>query len=288
MEIEDRDGFQEGRPNQADVSHAFRLPLRTDSGPLFPFRRPGRYASAMDSNRILLAGLAAATLLTTGWVIALPPGGHAPARLADLPWRTLSSLAFERWLLEEWTPGRSADLSPADFDELSTSLDQDPRTATRAALMFAHSADPRAVDRLLVQLEKRNLHEERADDSGDCTAAAALGRIATPDQAGDRLVALAMGAAPHPDLEVRTECALAALELGRRDVVPFLLRVLRIDTPSAEREGRLTHSETTAWPRGRAAKALHDLAGRPYFERTDASVDEREALADQLEALLQP
>ena len=242
----------------------------------------------MGSQRLLLPGLAVAASLSAGWVIAHPPGERGPARLAETPWQDLSSLAFERWLLEEWTPGHSGELSQADFDDLSIGLTQGPRVATRAALMLAHSADPRAVDRLLDQLEQRTAHEGRADDSGDCTAAAALGRIASADQAGDRLVALAMGERPHPDLEVRTECALAALELGRRDVIPYLLRVLRIDTPSAEREGRLTNSETTAWPRGRAAKALHDLAGLPYFERTDASVGEREALADQLEALLQP
>lgn len=242
----------------------------------------------MGSQRFLLPGLAAAGILSAGWVIALPPGGSSSGQLSAAPWKKLSSLAFERWLLEEWTPQRSGELSQPDWDELSSGLGEDARTATRAALMLARSADPRAIDRLLQQLELRSVHAERADDSGDCTAAAALGRIATADQAGERLVALAMGALPHPDLEVRTECALAALELGRRDVIPYLLRVLRIDTPSAERAGRLTDSETTAWPRGRAAKALHDLAGLPYFERTDASVAEREALADQLEALLQP
>lgn len=200
----------------------------------------------------------------------------------------MSSLAFENWLLDAQTGAPSGPLSDAEWAEFQGALDQDPRTATRAVLVLAHSGDERVPTVLLERLEQRVIHSARADDSGDCTAAAALGRLGDPQLVGDRLVDLVHGERPHPDLEVRTECALGALSLGRREVVPYLLRVLRIDTPSAEREGRLTDSDVTAWPRGRAAKALHDLAGWPYSERTDASVAEREELADRLSQELIP
>jgi hypothetical protein len=59
---------------------------------------------------------------------------------------------------------------------------------------------------------------------------------------------------------VRTECAASLLCLGSEAATPWLLAVLRIDTAEAERRGeQLTTSETTAWPRGRAAEVALEL-----------------------------
>ena len=100
---------------------------------------------------------------------------------------------------------------------------------------------------------------------------------------------LAVGARPHPDLEVRVECAATALSAGFKEVVPFLLQVLRIDTFAGQRDQRdFAVSPTTAWARGRAAEALSAYAGVPLTYRFDGPIAHREEAAAQLEALLLP
>ena len=202
-------------------------------------------------------------------------------------WRDLPSLAFERWLERELPRGSPVTVSDEALEDLSRALDAGPAEATRAALILAHSLDPSGYEALLARLERRVAGPGRADDSGDCTAAAALGRRPLAARTADRLLALADGDRPHPDLEVRTECALAALELGREESLGVLVRVLRIDTPSEAREGPLTDSPTTAWARGRAAEGLHRHLGLPYRDWTDAPIEERERRADELERQLQ-
>jgi len=100
-------------------------------------------------------------------------------------------------------------------------------------------------------------------------------------------VPLAVGSRPHPDLEVRVECAATALFAGFEQVIPFLLQVLRIDTFAGRSDQRdFAVSSTTAWARGRAAEALSAYAGVPLTYRPDGPIAHREEEAAKLEARL--
>jgi hypothetical protein len=174
----------------------------------------------------------------------------------------------------------------AEFEAaLWTALRGEPRGATRAALLLARDPSAATTEGLLQVLEERATYPERPDDAGACTAAAHLVQRELTEAQLDRLEGLALDA-PHPDLEVRTECAIAAFNHGRRPAGRFLIRVLRIDTPSEAVEGPLTDSTTTAWSRGRAATCLTDAFGLPRENWTDASLEERERRADELSGLL--
>ena len=105
----------------------------------------------------------------------------------------------------------------------------------------------------------------------------------------ERLLRLAVGSRPHPDLDVRVECAITALALGSDEPIPFLLQILRIDTYAGEHDERdFEPSETTAWPRGRAAQALSRRAGVPLLYQPDGSIADMEREVRELERLLRP
>lgn len=199
----------------------------------------------------------------------------------DRAWIEESSAAFEARLLAA-DPGTW----DADFEAaLWAALGGEPRAATRAALLLARDDRASTTEGLLQLLERRLEYPERPDDAGACTAAANLAqRELLPEQI-DRLEALALDR-PHPDVEVRTECAIAAFTHGRRSAGRFLVRVLRIDTASEAVDGPLTDSTTTAWARGRAATCLTDAFGLERVNWTDASLAERERRADELSRLL--
>jgi hypothetical protein len=209
--------------------------------------------------------------------------GAAPADGLPHDFATAHSARFERLLDEHLPLGTSTELPPAQLEQLARTLAGSPGEATRAALWLARAHHPAASEVLLAHVEERRTGPARADDVGAAVAATALGRAPLARDTLPRLRELAVGANPHPDVEVRVECALAVLAAGDRSVVPLLVRVLRIDTPSEAREGPLTDSPTTAWVRGRADRALTALLGRPYRDRTDAPFAEREAWADELE-----
>ena len=101
-----------------------------------------------------------------------------------------------------------------------------------------------------------------------------------------RLAALANDADPHPDLEVRVECARSALFLGDESVGPFLLRVLRLGTQlGLDRDGTWRSAITTTWSRHRAGEALADYLGVDTPYHGDAPLTDREDAALELEAL---
>jgi hypothetical protein len=252
-----------------------RAPVRGYARPVHHATRPAPAVATL---------LAAALAL----VLAACSDVSGAAQQAGLPhdWSRAHSARFERLLDEHLPLGSSTALAPADLAQLRDGLAAQPAIATRAALWLARAHHPDASEVLLARLEERHAGADRAADVGDATGAAALGRAPLARDTLPRLRALAVGDAPHPDLEVRVECALAVLAAGDRSVVPLLLRVLRIDTPSEAREGALTDSPTTNWARGRADLALTALAGKDYRDRTDAPYAEREAWADELEALL--
>ena len=236
------------------------------------------------------------------WACATPPvsvadpthltwtpraAAHTPEQtLRDVPWQTMGNAAFEAWL-----PSVAA-LLAAELDALAdlAATSDDPTsaaTALRATLILARLDQEAAAARLADQLEARQPHAERYADAADVTAAAYLGTssfAASLDLAA-RLAQLVDDASAHPDLEVRTECARAALLLGNDTVGPFLLRLTRLGTRlGAERDGDWHSSSTTSWARSRAAEALAERLGIASPYRGDASLAQREAAALTLEA----
>ncbi len=163
-----------------------------------------------------------------------------------------------------------ARLEPAPWTEaargsLGFALLADDLRSVRAAVLLAHGSEASA-ELLLEHLEAREPEPERGGDAAEVVAAAALRRFAT-DERRARLAALASGPDPHPDIEVRVECGVLALDLGADEVAPFLVRVLRAGTP-AELEDPFDWppQATMAWVKGRASDALSRRAGieNPY------------------------
>ena len=223
---------------------------------------------------------------------------RAPVLALPADWRTSSPADFEAWILEALPEDQATPLAENSLRDLQRALDEvttpldgqrhDP-LAVRAAAILGRSRYPSSATPLIRRLEARKLGAERYSDCGDTVAAAALARFPDPRRYAQRLVPLAVGARPHPDLEVRVECAATALHAGYPQGIPFLLQVLRIDTFAGEKDARdFAVSPTTAWARGRAAEALSAFAGVPLAYRFDGSIAHREEEAAKLEALLLP
>ncbi|MEO0650198.1 MAG: hypothetical protein AAFZ65_05930 [Planctomycetota bacterium] len=233
----------------------------------------------------LLLGLALATL-ACAQQRSPAPVTHSPLAITGAPrwsppsdWRTQTSVEIEANL-------PTAPVAPTTdaLADLSRGLGEAPAIATRAALLLARTESAAGSEALLERLEQRQSGPDRADDAGDSTAARALGHRPLAERTAERLAALCAGPRPHPDLEVRVECAAAALSLGRADGIPYLLAVLRIDTDEAKRRGEdLTDSPTTAWARGRAAEVLCAHLGLEHRVWTDAPLEVRAERALELE-----
>jgi hypothetical protein len=268
-------------PDAARPESLFPVPSQNTPEGLAPrVRGLSRPARARTLTLLLIATSA----LAAGALLALsPPQTGELERALDL-----DAPRFESFLRQRQGTQPPAPPTAAEIESLAAALSSAPGRATRAALLLAASQSAAASEALLLRLEARVEAAERHGDAGDVTAAAALARAPLAERCAERLLELAHGGRPHPDLEVRTECAIAALTLGRPEAIDFLLRVLRIDTPSASRQGVLTQSATTAWPRGRAGEALCRAAGVPFDDWSDRSLAEREANADRLEDLLRP
>lgn len=229
-----------------------------------------------------------------------PPPAPTLARGTTLAlrddWRSSAPLEFERWVLAALPEGSATPFDAPARAELAAALEEVTRpradggpepVAVRAAILLGRSRHPSSAAILIRRLERRVLGPERWSDCGDTLAAAALARFPDPRRYAQRLVPLATGSRPHPDLEVRVECAATALHAGFTEVVPFLLQVLRIDTHAGEADLRdFPVAPTTAWARGRAAEALSIYAGVPLTYRTDDSIAAREREAAKLEQLL--
>lgn len=225
--------------------------------------------------------------------LALP---RAPELTLPADWRIRSPESFANWVLEAFPEDLGTPLEKNDLRDLQRALDEvttplsgdrlDP-LAVRAAVILGRSRYPASAGILIRRLEQRALGPERYSDCGDTLAAAALARYPNPRRYAQRLVPLAAGSRPHPDLEVRVECAATALHAGFPEVVPFLLQVLRINTYAGQDDQRdFAVSPTTTWARSRAAEALSAYAGVPVTYRADGSIAHREEEAARLEALL--
>ena len=203
-------------------------------------------------------------------------------------WTTLSPLAFEELCLEEFPEDASTPFDAEAREAQRNALDRMDASSVRAAVLLGRSRHPTNASILIRRLEKRELGPKRTSDAGDVVAAASIARFPDPARFAQRLVPLATGDAPHPDLEVRVECAATALYAGFGDVAPFLLRVLRIGTWAGMSDERdFPTSDTTAWARGRAAEALSLFAGVPLSYPTDGPIVRREEETRRLEALIE-
>src|SRR5262245_52102541 len=227
----------------------------------------------------------APSVLPRGPELVLPPD-----------WRSSSPAAFAAWVRAALPDDRATPIEKYGLRELqkalyevSTPLEggaRDP-VAVRAAVILGRSRHTTAASVLIRRLERRVVGPERWADCGDTVAAAALARFPEPARYAQRLVPLAVGPDPHPDLEVRVECAATALHAGFAQVIPFLVQVLRIDTYAGKADRRdFDVSSDTTWARGRAAEALSACAGVPLTYRPEGSIAHREEEAARLAELL--
>ncbi len=145
----------------------------------------------------------------------------------------------------------------------------DAEIAVRAALLLARDSSPPSKTSLLTRLERRMAPPERGRQAAGIVCAAALSKHEALDAGTmDSLRRLAIGRIPHPDLDVRVECARAYLAhipcspgekipLRARACLRFLIKVLRAETP-AQAADPITwpRVRTVAWPKGRAAQEL--------------------------------
>jgi hypothetical protein len=225
--------------------------------------------------------------------LALPRG---PQLVLPPDWRTRSPESFAQWVLENLPEDVATPIQESDLRELQLALDEvatplrggaiDP-LAVRAAVILGRSRSPASAWPLIRRLERRVLGPEPYSDSGDTVAAAALARFPDPRRYAQRLLPLVAGSHPHPDLEVRVECAATALHAGFTEVIPFLLKVLRIDTYAGQADHRdFPVSPDTVWARTRAAEALSTHLGVPCTYRAEGSIAHREAESARLEGLL--
>jgi hypothetical protein len=141
--------------------------------------------------------------------------------------------------------------------------------SVRAALLLARDDSAPSQTSLLIRLERRLAPAERGRHAVDVVCANALGRYDELDSKTlTSLQKLATGHVPHPDLDVRVECALAYLShvpqaedgptpLKARDSLRFLIKVLRAETPAeASDPPTWPRVRTVAWPKGRAVQEL--------------------------------
>ncbi len=215
----------------------------------------------------------------------------APAWSPPSDWAAMGLAEFEELVLENLPQDRITLLTPDALRELALALDRMDESSVRAAVILGRSSSDQAADVLWNRLKRRVLGPQRNSDAADLVAAAALGRFPRPERFW-RIVRLVDGPHPHPDLEVRVECACTALAAGFDRVIPFLLKVLRIGTWIGRDDERdFPVSDTTAWARSRAAEALSARAGVPVTYRADAPIEDREkeirALEERLQKILE-
>ena len=177
-------------------------------------------------------------------------------------------------------------LSNQSLNKLGEALAVEDLTCVRAAVLLARSRDPRAKELLIVRLEQRILGSIREADAGDVVGAAALADWDLQTDELARLERLAAGAAPHPDLEVRTEIACTLVRNARKLAIPFLLRVLREGTLAQADSVEWDRKPQMAWAKSRAAETLSELAGIECVYQEDGAFAEQSEAAAQLERLL--
>lgn len=200
-----------------------------------------------------------------------------PEKVLEVPqepwlgWDSSARLIFEQDV-RSLQAGPAPSWNEATLEALGQALNEPGPRATRAAILLAHDSGEASSERLLARLEGRHKAPTRGLDAGDIVAAAGLGRRALTSSQVERLLVLVQQGNPHPDLEVRVECAASALASGGHAAAPFLIRVLRTETPAQVQDPRDWERVTTlAWAKGRAADALAAHTGLSHGFRADGS-----------------
>ncbi|MFN0243675.1 MAG: hypothetical protein ACKVWV_12340 [Planctomycetota bacterium] len=214
----------------------------------------------------------------------------APAWELPVDWERGSFEEFEAQL-ERWFPSATpVAVSETALRELASAAAEGGESGLRAVLVLARSYDADAFSALLAVLDQRTPRSSNAADPGGdaalVVAAAALANARTVAAAGPRLESLSFGKNPHPDLDVRVQCAASALALGRTRAIPYLLGILRTGTSARAAAPRGTHLDDFVEPQLVAARALSARAGVPCEFRARAPLAARAAEADRLERLL--
>ncbi|MEL6431728.1 MAG: hypothetical protein AAFU73_20275 [Planctomycetota bacterium] len=242
---------------------------------------------------LALLGLAPLAIAVRQATVSDSLGSPAPA--AALDWSELSSAGFTAFA--QRFAGAGARATRDEQDELiRVALSGEGEIPTRATVLLGlvaasdgPGASPRARTGLLLVLSARAPVEGRENVGRTIVAARAL-RGAAAEDAGlrDDLLALVSGETRHPDLPTRVECAYTLCEAGAaREVLPFLLSVLRAETPDQAKSPRTWERITTlAWVKTRAAEALTRAARTELRFHPDASWAAQMQEANRLEALL--
>ena len=238
-------------------------------------------------------GLLLLSLLSLGACRAAdPPADPEPVAIAEArlasPLRSLAAdwSSSSPWEFEQLVATLEiGPWDPAALEELGRALKAMDLISVRAAVLLAYGGDE-AREVLLRRLEARVEGPDRESDAADLVAAEALARWPGEDTA-KRLAALGTAPSPHPDLEVRVACAAVALDQGRLEGVPFLLRVLHAGTP-AELTDPIDWTPTTtlAWAKSRASEALCRRAGVLNTFQADGSYEQQLSVARELERRL--
>lgn len=205
-------------------------------------------------------------------------------------WSEVSAVGFPAHAREVLAQG----VGQVEVSEWAAALTGSPERAERAAVLLGAASSDMSVDEefrddasaaLLARLESRVPAGSRYAIGSDIVAARALDRRARTDvDIARALIELAVGDAPHPDLAVRVECGAVALGAGHSErVVPFLLAVLRAETPDQVKSPRTWERITTlAWVKTRASMALSEAAGTEVRYRPDGSWAHQVAEANRL------
>ena len=206
----------------------------------------------------------------------------------DLPegWATVPLEGFGALLDRSFPALERRTLAPSAFEELSGALRAEDPLALRALLLLARCSDPLAGEILLQRLERRAAPSGELGPALDIAAARAARAFPESRNAAGRLESLAYGKRPHPDLEVRVECACTALHFGRDQAIPFLLAI--------QKHGTRLMVASSGWKpiadmdvcQRRAAEALCERAGRPCRFRPLQPLAERESDIRALEVQL--
>ena len=236
------------------------------------------------------------------WIIAAVTAcasAGAFALRAEMPtqavhWSEVSAVGFPAHAREVLARG----VGQVEVSEWTAGLTGSPETAERAAVLLGAALSDMSVDEefrdgaaaaLLARLESRVPAGSRYAIGSDIVAARALDRRARTDvDIARTLVELAAGDVPHPDLAVRVECGAVALGAGHSErVAPFLLAVLRAETPDQVKSPRTWERVTTlAWVKTRASVALSEAAGTDVRYRPDGSWAHQVAEANRLAEML--
>ena len=201
-------------------------------------------------------------------------------------WASMPPIEFESEITILQSQARPIYWSTTDRRQLTAALAGQDATAVRAAVLLAHGSGKASTEALLTRLEQRTSAPTRARDGGELVAAAAPALHPGRARVAERLTGLSVGPTPHPDLEIRVECACSALQLGREEVVPFLIRVLRALTPAElEDPGDWERTTTVAWAKTRASQALSRALEAPVEFRPDGSWEHQMEAAARFETL---